>query len=188
MHMNKGCRERASVQRRYSQGFTLIEVLVALLVLTVGALGVIGVQLRSFEANRGALYRTQATSIATELLDQMRANRAALNSYLLTVSATQLSGIPTAPDCATSNTGCTPEQSAALDLRQWGQHFTNLLGIEGYRTTLPSAEATVTRNGDEYTVTVAWSERAWDDTNATDGSTSRSNASRFVSMTSVIQP
>lgn len=187
MHLSSQLHRRASIPRRPHRGFTLIEVLVALLIVTIGTMGIIGVQLRSFEANRGALYRTQAINIAAELLDQMRANRDALSAYLIHVSAMQLSDIPAAPDCATSVMGCTPTQSAALDLRQWSQHFANLAGIDDYRPTLPDAAASVTRNGEEYTVTVIWRERDWDNNNAADGSASRSNLSRTVAMTSVIQ-
>ena len=63
--------------RRRSGGFTLIESLVALLVLSIGLLGVAAMQLASLQANNGAFQRTQATFLAQDITDRMRANRAA---------------------------------------------------------------------------------------------------------------
>ncbi len=58
-------------------GFTLIEALVALLVLSIGLLGVAAMQLASLQANNGAFQRTQATFLAQDIADRMRANRGA---------------------------------------------------------------------------------------------------------------
>lgn len=58
-------------------GFTLIEALIALLVLSIGLLGVAAMQLTSLRANNGAFQRTQATFLAQDIADRMRANRTA---------------------------------------------------------------------------------------------------------------
>lgn len=66
--------------RRRQRGLTLIEVLVAILVVSVGLLGVAGLQATSLTANRVAYARTQATILAYDMADRMRVNReAALN-------------------------------------------------------------------------------------------------------------
>ena len=66
--------------RRAPSGFTLVEVLVALLVLSVGLLGFAGLQATSLRFNTSAYMRTQATNLAYDIADRMRANReAALN-------------------------------------------------------------------------------------------------------------
>lgn len=57
------------------QGFTLIEALVALLTLSIGLLGVAGLQLLGLKANFSAGSRTQATYLAYDIADRMRANR-----------------------------------------------------------------------------------------------------------------
>jgi type IV pilus assembly protein PilV len=62
---------------RAARGFTLIESLVALLVLSIGLLGVAAMQLSSLQANNGAFQRTQATFLAQDMADRMRANRGA---------------------------------------------------------------------------------------------------------------
>jgi type IV pilus assembly protein PilV len=55
-------------------GFTLVEVLVAALVLAVGLLGLAGLQLASMKSNHSAYLRSQATVAAYDLLDRMRAD------------------------------------------------------------------------------------------------------------------
>lgn len=61
-------------------GLTLVEILVAILVVSVGLLGVAGLQATSLTANRVAYARTQATILAYDMADRMRVNReAALN-------------------------------------------------------------------------------------------------------------
>ncbi len=57
-------------------GFTLVEVLVALIVLSVGLLGVAGLQLFGLRGNLSASSRTQATYFADDIIDRMRANYA----------------------------------------------------------------------------------------------------------------
>jgi type IV pilus assembly protein PilV len=70
-------RRRASRPGAAARGFTLIESLVALLVLSIGLLGVAAMQLASLQANNGAFQRTQATFLAQDIADRMRANRTA---------------------------------------------------------------------------------------------------------------
>jgi len=61
--------------RRAQRGVTLIETLVALLVLSIGLLGVAGLQMTSLQNNRGAHMRSQASVLAYAIADRMRANR-----------------------------------------------------------------------------------------------------------------
>ena len=71
---------RPARPRAADGGFTLIESLVALLVLSIGLLGVAAMQLASLQANNGAFQRTQATFLAQDIADRMRANRTAAMS------------------------------------------------------------------------------------------------------------
>lgn len=57
------------------RGFTLIEALVALVVLGVGMLGVAALYLDTLRGGRSALYRQQAVSLAADLGDRLRADR-----------------------------------------------------------------------------------------------------------------
>jgi type IV pilus assembly protein PilV len=60
---------------KLARGTTLIETLVALLVLSIGLLGVAGLQMSSLQNNRGAHMRSQAQVLAYDIADRMRANR-----------------------------------------------------------------------------------------------------------------
>ncbi len=57
------------------KGFTLIEVLVALLVMSIGLLGLAALQATSLKTNHGAYNRGQAIFLAYDIMDRMRANQ-----------------------------------------------------------------------------------------------------------------
>ncbi len=75
-------------------GMTLIEVLVALLVLSIGLLGVAALQMTSLRNNHAAHTRSQATALAYDIADRMRANRtvAVAGGYNIALGA-----VPAAP-------------------------------------------------------------------------------------------
>lgn len=168
----------------------MIEVLVSVLVLLVGVLGVVSMQMVSFEANRGAYYRSQAVFIASQILDAMRANTAALPDYQITIDPADLGSLalPSDPGCATSAAGCSAADMADLDLRQWAAHFVKVdAGQTDYQPSLPFGGAQVQRDGDEYTVQVTWRQRGFDDDNS-DGSDQRSVVQQAVTLSAVITP
>ena len=61
--------------RRRQRGVSMIEVLVTVVVLAIGLVGLGAMQLIGMQSNQGAYYRTQATFVAYELLDNLRAER-----------------------------------------------------------------------------------------------------------------
>jgi hypothetical protein len=63
----------------------------------------------------------------------------------------------------------------------------NMLGAD-FRPTIPGGRAQITANGDEYSVQVSWIERQFDDTDATDGSDTRSVVREAVTLTAVMTP
>lgn len=65
-------------------GFALTEVLVAVLVLSIGILGIAGLQMQSLQSNNDALHRSEALWLAQELVERMRANPAGVNSGAFT--------------------------------------------------------------------------------------------------------
>jgi len=175
--------------RSNAGGFTLIEVLISVLVLLIGVLGVAGMQLMSIQANQSAFFRSQAVFIGSEILDAMRANRQGLASYTVTIDPLDTSSIPADPGCATAAIGCTPAQTAAIDLRQWGAHFADVFGAKDYKSTLPGGRARITSDGnDTYTVEIGWVQRLWDDTDASDGSNTRSVVTNEIELSAVIMP
>jgi type IV pilus assembly protein PilV len=68
---------RAIAAIRHGRGMTLIEVLVTLVIISVGLLGVAALQLTTVRNNLDAFVRSQAAVLASDMLDRIRANRAA---------------------------------------------------------------------------------------------------------------
>lgn len=101
--------------RRTQGGFTMIEVLVSALILSVGLVGVAGLQALSLRNNQSAYMRSQASALAYDLADRMRTNVAGANAgfYAPAQAASHTS-------CSTP-TGCTPQQSAENDLAEWNE-------------------------------------------------------------------
>ena len=64
-----------------NRGFTLLEVLIALLILSFGLLGLAALQAYSVKANQSAHFRSQATALSNMMLDNIRANRSQLPAY-----------------------------------------------------------------------------------------------------------
>jgi type IV pilus assembly protein PilV len=61
----------------FSKGYSLLEVLIALIILAIGLLGLAGMQLHGLRDNHSAFLRSQATYLAAEIIDRMQANREA---------------------------------------------------------------------------------------------------------------
>lgn len=88
-------------RRRGNAGMTLVEVLVALVVVSVGMLGVAALQVSSLRNSHGSYLRTQATQLADDIIDRMRANRkvALAGGYDIAVGQTiTVSGTSTRAD------------------------------------------------------------------------------------------
>ncbi len=67
---------RPFIIMRQSQGFTLLEVLVAMVILAIGLVGMATLQLRALQNDQSAYMRTQAIAVAKQLLDDWQVQRA----------------------------------------------------------------------------------------------------------------
>jgi len=95
-------------------GFSMVEVLVALVVLAIGLLGIAALYLNSLQAGRTAIYRTQAITLAADLADRIRMNRSAQAAYgSLFADAEAVIG-----SCSTTG-GCADADLASTDLANW---------------------------------------------------------------------
>jgi type IV pilus assembly protein PilV len=123
-------------------GFTLIEILIAMVVLALGLLGLAGLQATSLRNNQSAYNRSQATELAYELADRMRANVAGKAAYtaILPSSATAKA------NCLTT-TGCSPAEMAENDLFEWNSAVKN---------NLPSGIGTLAVSANVYTIGITW--------------------------------
>jgi len=140
-------RHGGSAQR----GITLVESLVALVVLSVGMLGIAGLYISSLKAGRSALVRTQAVALATDIADRIRANRAGLGGYN-TASYADAPAIKTA--CLGGD--CTPAVLAEDDLGRW-QAMIQLLMPSDAKGTV-AFEDVAAPAPDRYTITISWRE------------------------------
>ncbi|WP_024889783.1 type IV pilus modification protein PilV [Luteimonas huabeiensis] len=144
--MTRAGRNR-SVNRCRTGGFSLIEVLVALVILALGLLGFALLQAMNLRYTQSANYRTQATTLAADLLDQMRSNRHAAAWYAGTHGASFDIGEVSAKACGRPLGAVTIEQNVA----RWQCQVFAALGDQ--------ARATVTYNNRNVEVTLSWSER-----------------------------
>lgn len=104
-------------QHSPSAGFTLVEVLVAIAIFAIGLLGVASLQVASLRLNRSALYDSQATLLAQEILERMQINlaEARAGSYDMDYGNTP----PADPGCYGSAANCNPEALRRHDLADW---------------------------------------------------------------------
>lgn len=122
---------------RTQRGFTLLEVLVALLVLAIGLLGLAGLMVQGLRFNHDAYVRSQATFLAYDLFERMRLNRAQAGAYA--------GGDP-------GGTCNDPANPIALNDR--------ICWHEQIAATLPGGTATVAAGAnDTYTITIQWLDR-----------------------------
>ncbi len=128
---------RACAHPRRHRGFTLIEMLVAVLVLSIGLLGLAGLQATGIRNNHSAYMRTQATFLAIDILDRMRANRDAAIGGDYDQALT---------DGLRSSTA----KLADADVNAW---------LSELAQKLPSGDGSIARNGSIFTVTVQWNDK-----------------------------
>src|SRR3569833_1624024 len=128
------------------RGFTMIEVLVSVVVLSVGMLGVAGLQATGLCSFLSAFLRSQATALAYDMIDRMRANKTAIMSGAYNAINTATNNYSN-PGCITA--GCSAANMAAYDKYEWEA----LLAAR-----LPSGNGTVAGGGAGSTcpVTVMW--------------------------------
>ena len=128
MIMNNKHYQQAAVKRAASQqsGFSLLEVLIAVVILSVGLLGLAGMQVNSLKYVTSSLQRTQATSLGYDMLDRIRVNPNGNYITLFTDPASDYNGTTSSnsgsnDDCLdNSNTvSCTAAQMANFDLSEW---------------------------------------------------------------------
>ncbi len=168
--------------RKSQRGFTLIEVLVSTLVLSVGIMGVAAMQMVSFQTNQSAYARSQAIYLAQDMFDRMRANPAGYQTTTVynSIDTGEANDLPSSPNCVTSTAGCTPQQMAQQDAREWAQHFTNIADAGDYRPTLPGGRGVILRTASSniFTATVSWNERDFD----AEGNLTRTLNSRSITI------
>lgn len=156
-------RHRRMPRAGRSAGFSLIEVMVAVLILGMGLLGFALLQTMSVRFTQSANQRTQATNLAYDMLDQIRVNRLAVGQYVGNYTG--------------STNGCLPGASVAADSFRtvWECRLGKALGA--------GATANVALDAGQVTVAITWGDERWNDANG-DGTVSAAESNQtFTTVT-----
>lgn len=140
-----------SPRYRCAAGFSLIEVLSALVILSVGLLGIAAMVSASLRSNDNSYQRTQAMALSSGILDRMRANRATANAGGYDIAFGALPSAPPLGDCTGSAANCTPAQVANLDLTSWKTDLAKLLPSGDGRIMTHTVDHTT-----QVTISIAW--------------------------------
>ncbi|MGY0611126.1 type IV pilus modification protein PilV [Luteimonas sp. A501] len=154
--MSTGLRRSGFSGRTSSSGFSMIEALIALLILAVGLLGFALLQTMNLRFTQSAQQRTHATNLAYDLLDQMRANRSQAAWYAGGSGAGFEAGEVDLAEvaCQTRPLGSV---SLAQSIVRWQCQVVRTLG--------ETANAAVLYNNSTVTVTISWGDQRWDPDN-----------------------
>jgi type IV pilus assembly protein PilV len=125
-------------------GFSLVEVLIALVIMSVGMLGIAGLYVSSMQAGRTSIFRHNAVTLASDVADRIRANPTAGVDY---------QGPGGNNNCVLGNVDCNPAQMAANDIDLWKAQAAD---------TLPNGTITIIFDDNPvpptYQITVTWDE------------------------------
>ncbi len=126
--------------KHHQSGFSLLEVMISMVVTAVGLLGLAGLQAAGLKSNHSAYQHSQATVLAYDMADRMRANVGSISLYQTDVTtADQLA--------ACSGAGCGASDLVKNDLFDWN---TDLAAA------IPGSVGAITLSGSTYTVSVSW--------------------------------
>ena len=161
--------------RRRESGFTLLEVLIAIVIFSIGLLGIAGLQVKGMRFTQGSQFRAVATAQAEDMADRMRANSAGMGAGLYNIQGT----MPTTSAVDCSNVTCTAAELATYDLVTWNVLTTDATKPKASNAdTLPGGTGVVcidsTPNdgdaaawacdniGNVYAIKISWNERTAD--------------------------
>jgi type IV pilus assembly protein PilV len=139
------------MKHQSKNGFTLVEVLVSMIILSIGLLVLVGMQLTAMQNTQGGYLRAQASMVAYDIMDRMRTNTPAVTNgdYDLALGV----ATPAMPACTGILANCNTGEMANFDLAQWR----TIMGIY-----LPAGNGSVTTvdNGTttQVTVNVFWTD------------------------------
>jgi type IV pilus assembly protein PilV len=134
---------------RSALGFSLVEAVVALAVLSVGLLGAAGMLLDSLRTHSSALRRLTATHLVRDMADRIRANTSG-RAYYDTRTALPASGACVEPE------GCDAAQAAAADRARFVAAATAAFAPDDFSATVEFEPATGPATPDRYVIVLSW--------------------------------
>lgn len=143
------------------RGITLLESLVAIVVMALGILGILGVQMRTLSDTQTGVRRAQAIRLIEDMGERMKANPSALAN--LSSYESNFAASPTVPSCAS---GCTAANLATYDVAVWKRTARESLPLGKASIFVAPGEADGNRR--QLGVIVAWRENERDGMSTTD--------------------
>ncbi|HYJ98899.1 MAG TPA: type IV pilus modification protein PilV [Burkholderiaceae bacterium] len=132
---------------RRARGFSMLEAMLALAVLSVGLLGAAAMLLDSLRTHAGALHRLGATHLARDMADRIRANPHAGVHY---------DTRSTAPSVVACDSGCDPAQIAAADRARFATAARALFAHHEFTARVEFAPAIGPAAPDRYVISLHW--------------------------------
>jgi len=154
-------------RKRIQQGVTLIEAMIALLVISVGLLGIASLQITAMSQNASSLNHSQAVWMAYTMSDRIRANSDQFNTYNGEDTAAS-----TARDCV--NFSCSAVDMVEADIADWKTMVENL----------PNGRGIIGSNADGLLISVMWD----DDGSQTDLGCDPTDAADLTCYTLAVAP
>jgi type IV pilus assembly protein PilV len=107
--------------RIHTTGFTLLEVLIAIVVVSFGLLGLAGLQVFALKNNTSASQRVTASALTADMVDRMKANYEGVIAENYNAKTAGLYAGPAVGGCATKSGSCSAGELASTDLFEWQQ-------------------------------------------------------------------
>ena len=130
---------------RTQRGFSLVEVMIALIIMSVGMLGIAGLYVQSMQAGRTSIFRHNAVTLAGDVADRIRSNPRAGVAYTAATGTNN--------NCIAMDTDCDEAEMAGHDILLWQQQATD---------SLPRGAVAITFDNTvvppNYTIAVTWDE------------------------------
>lgn len=135
---------------RKSKGFSLVEVLIALVIMSIGMLGIAGLYVQSMQAGRTSMLRHHAVNLAGDIADRIRANPTAAAAYAAAAGADN--------NCVDQGADCDVASMAAHDILLWQAQALEFLPAmaDGTQQVIVAFDAGTLPPS--YTITVRWDE------------------------------
>jgi len=148
------------MNKRFQRGVGLIEILIAVVIISIGFLAAASMQIQGMRFSQGAYFRSQAYFMASDIIDRMRNNSRGVTEGLYDGLFTKSDAIN--PNCNTQS--CDYQSMVTQDIFEWSASLHPLNGGSNFIPALPSS-TTVTAKGEideiapnQYRITLTWAE------------------------------
>jgi len=139
------------LNRSRQQGMSLLEILVAIVIIAIALFGTASLQMSAMRLGQGGVFRSHAVFLAQDIAERMESNAAGAiaGSYVVALTST-----PPAVNTTCETTACTQAALATYDVAQWANTVSATLPQSSW-----SIAQTVAGTPSTYTIVVSWTDR-----------------------------